>query len=290
MRQSTAEEQLAQKTPDSACVARNLPESATDKAPVQLTADAMELTSDIGRDAPADPIVVAANNAFERIENHRRLFRRDWLPFLDGVYHLSLQAWKSAGRRTRLNGKPDWGHDRVQVEFRKAIRGLPWEHYFESRRTLLSVLRKIGGDRERFLEWYDDNNRADMRECVGHPETLWRMFEKVVPRRAPAGQQEQREDAADSRADEPVDEKAAARTDAKATDEAPRSSVNAKTLSARTDAERMADLVVRNEKWHDFGAMLLDSMNDGRSTLEAPLHEKLDYLLAKTTRDDHEVP
>jgi hypothetical protein len=258
---------------------------------VQDSAPSMELTSDIGRDAPADRIVVDANSAFERIEDHRRLFRRDWLPFLDGVYHLSLQAWKSAGRRTRLNGKPDWDHDRVQVEFRKAIRGLPWERYFESRRTLLSVLRKIGGDREAFLEWHDDDKRADKRERAGHPETLWRMFEKEVLRPAPAGRQEQRDDAADARADdEPVDEKAAARTDAKATDEAPRSSVNARTLSARTDAERMADLVVRNEKWHDFGTMLLDSMNDGRSTLEAHLREKLDYLLAKTTRDDHEVP
>jgi hypothetical protein len=251
--------------------------------------DAMELTSDIGRAAPVDPIVVAANSAFERIESHRRLFRRDRLPFLDGVYHLSLQAWESAGRRTKLNGKPDWGHDRVQVEFRKAIRGLPWESYIESRRTLLSVLRKIGGERERFLEWYDDDKRADMRERVGHPETLWGMFEKAVPSLAPAGRQEQRDDADDARADdEPVDEKAAASTDAKATDKAPRSSVNARTLTARTDAERMADLVATNEKWHDialtwldFGTMPLDSMNDGRSTLESRLREKLDDLLGE---------
>ena len=105
------------------------------------------------------------------------------------------------------------------------------------------------------------------RERAGHPETLWRMFKKEVLRPAPAGRQEQRDDAADARADdEPVDEKAA----------------------ARTDAERMADLVVRNEKWHDialnwhdFGTMLLDSVNDGRSTLEAHLREKLDDLLGE---------
>src|SRR5262245_22969813 len=50
------------------------------------------LTSVNGRDAPVDQIVEAANAAFTRIDRHRKLFRDDWLPFLDGVYHLSLQA------------------------------------------------------------------------------------------------------------------------------------------------------------------------------------------------------
>jgi hypothetical protein len=278
MKQRNVAKKQHDQTAEPVCAASSVREAAADErpepqptaaakaVPVVLRGLGEELTSDIGRDAPVDP-VVAANSAFQRIEGHRRLFRRDWLPFLDGVYHLSLQAWESAGRRTRLNRKPDWDHDRVQVEFRKAIRGLPWEHYFESRRTLLSVLRKIGGDREAFLEWHDDDKRADKRERAGHPETLWRMFEKEVLRPAPAGRQEQRDDAADARADdEPVAEKAA----------------------ARTDAERMADLVVRNEKWHDialnwhdFGTMLLDSMNDGRSTLEAHLREKLDDLLGE---------
>jgi hypothetical protein len=157
------------------------PATLTDRADVQ--ADAVELTSDIGRDAPVDPIVEAANAAFARVESHRKLFRRDWLPFLDGVYHLSLAAWERAGRRTRLDGKPDWNDDRVQDAFREEIEGLPWEHYFEGRRTLLSVLRKIGGERARFLRWYDALDEV-VRERVGHPETLWGRFDREVLRKS----------------------------------------------------------------------------------------------------------
>ena len=144
-----------------------------------VTMTTVELTSDIGRDAHIDAIVEAANAAFARVESHRKLFRRDWLPFLDGVYHLSLAAWERTDRRIRLDGEPDWDDDRVQVAFREVIEDLPWGRYFEGRRTLLSVLRKIGGERERFLGWYDALDEA-VRERVGHPETLWRRFDREV--------------------------------------------------------------------------------------------------------------
>src|SRR5262249_22396688 len=122
------------------------------------------------------PIVAAANVAFARIESHRKLFRGDWLPFLDGVYFLSIQAWVRAGQPTRLDGKPDWTVDGVQTEFRGLIAALPWAHFFDGRRrTLLSVLRQIGGDREDFLKWYD-NLSEEVRDRTGYPETLWRMF------------------------------------------------------------------------------------------------------------------
>jgi hypothetical protein len=219
--------------------------------------DAMELTSDIGRDAAVDPVVEAANAAFARIGTHRRLhrklFRRDWLPFCDGVYHVSLAARERTGRRTRLNGKPDWDDDRVQDAFRELIRGLPWEHFFEGRRTLLSVLRRIGGERERFLRWYDAQDEA-VRECVGSPETLWKKFAGEVLKPAP-----DKDDAADSNAT----------TDRE----------TATTTAARTDAERMADLVTANETCRDFCLRLRASVNDGSSILQPGLREQLDQLL-----------
>ena len=39
---------------------------------------------------------------------------------------LSRAAWETAGCRRRLDGRPDWGDDRVQVAFRRAIKDLPW--------------------------------------------------------------------------------------------------------------------------------------------------------------------
>src|SRR5262249_21793059 len=144
--------------------------------------DIMELTSVNGRDAPVDPIVEAANVAFARIEGHRKLFRRDWLPFLDGVYLLSLRAWERAGQPTRLDGRPDWTDDRVPIEFRRLTADLPWGRFFDRRRTLLSALRQIGGDRDDFLKWYDGRSE-EARERTGYPETLWRKFksEKKKP-------------------------------------------------------------------------------------------------------------
>ena len=120
--------------------------------PVADLIDVTELTLNIQRDAALDPKVVAANAAFARIGTHprlhRKLFRRDWLPFLDGVYYLSLQAWETAGLprprpQTRLG--PRSGAD----QFRELIRELPWAGYIQDRRDLLSVIRHIGGERER---------------------------------------------------------------------------------------------------------------------------------------------
>ena len=85
-----------------------------------------------------DHLLVQANEAFGRIEKHRMLFRRDWLPFLDGVNHFSTVAWERTGRHKTRDGKPDWTYDPVQIAFRKLTKDLPWARYFDTRRTLLS--------------------------------------------------------------------------------------------------------------------------------------------------------
>ena len=139
-------------------------------------------TFDIEREVP-HPLVVAANDAFERIEGHRRLFRRDWLPFINGVFHLSIIAWEQTGSRTTLDGKPDWTYDPTQVVFRELTKDLPWARYIEARRTAAPVLRRIGKDRERFLGWYDGLDKS-IREHVGRPKTLWRKFEQNTKREA----------------------------------------------------------------------------------------------------------
>src|SRR5262249_41650573 len=64
--------------------------------------------------------------AFARIQNHRKLFRRDWLPFIEGVYGLSVQAWEDAGKPTKLDGKPDWGNHHVLEAFRALTAGHAW--------------------------------------------------------------------------------------------------------------------------------------------------------------------
>ena len=240
-------------------------------------ADVMELTSVNGRDAPVDPIVEAANAAFTRIESHRKLFRRDWLPFLDGVYHLSLQAWEQAGRPTRLDRRPDWTEDRVQIQFRRLIAALPWAHFFDNRRTLLSAVRQIGGDREDFLEWYD-NLSEEVRERTGYPETLWGMFKNEKKKPDP------NTDVRDHN-----NEQGAANTNTTNDNitEQDTEQVNAGGVSAepadqagiRTDDDRMAELVAKNERWQDFGLELRNSLDSGESTLKTGLREELDRLL-----------
>jgi hypothetical protein len=206
------------------------------------------------RDAALDPIVIVANDAFARIRTHRLLFERDWLPFAIGVHHLSMQAWEATGQRTRLDGTPDWTYAPTQAAFRDLIRDLPWEHFFDdNRRSLLSVLRKIGGDRKRFLAWFNEL-KEDVRERIGYPVTLWRMFEKEVLKLGAQPEQPDHDDECEH------DEDGAE-------------------VAARTDADRMADLVAANEICRDFCLRLRASVDDGRSALEAGLREDLDHLL-----------
>jgi hypothetical protein len=271
VKQRNVAEKQHDQTAEPGCAASSVREAAPDErpepqptaaakaVPVVLRGLGEKLTSDVGRDAAVDPVVEAANAAFARIGTHRRLhrklFRRDWLPFCDGVYHVSLAAWERTGRRTRLDGSPDWDDDRVQDAFRELIRGLPWEHFFEGRRTLLSVLRRIGGERERFLRWYDAHDEA-VRERVGNPETLWKKFAGEVLKPAP-----DKDDAAES--DATTDKETAT------------------TTAARTDAERMADLVTEVATVHAFCVKLRESVKAGRSMLERGLVEELDALLER---------
>jgi hypothetical protein len=227
---------------------------------------AMELTLDIQR-GPLDLVVAAANDAYDRIKTHRKLFRRDWLPFQAGVYYLSIQAWEATGRRTRLDRKPDWTYDLLQVTFRALIRPLPWADYIEGRRDLLCVLRHIGDERERFMGWYDHPDREEMRERVGHPVTLWKKFASEVLKPAEHNNN-------DEPAQHHDDERAEHNND-----EYDHNNDGDEEVEARTDADRMADLVAANETCRDFCLKLRASVNDGRSTLEAGLREELDRLL-----------
>jgi hypothetical protein len=211
--------------------------NAAKEQPAQ-TEPAVELTSDIGRDAVLDPKVIAANAAFDRIRTHRLLFRDDWLPFVVGVHHLSLAAWEATGRRTRLNGStPDWDYDPLQVEFRRIIRDLPWAGYFDKRRTLLSVIRHIGGDLDRFLAWFDKPENEAMRERVGHPETLWNKFKTEVLN---PDRDDSDDDGNDDRDDEQADN--ARRIDEQI------ATIRELEARATTDAERIRELEVENER------------------------------------------
>ena len=244
------------------------PKSEHVKPPETTIADGgfdMERTSFKGRDDSVDAIVEAANAAFARIKGHRMLFRRDWLPFLDGVYSLSLQAWE----RTELDGTPDWTKDRVQVEFRKLTAALPWAGFFDDRRTLLSVLRHIGSDRENFLKWYDDLPEK-VRERTGYPDTLWGLFKDQKKKPEGAAKKKPHPDTDHN------NEQAAANNDSTTEHNAGGASDQA---GIRTDDDRVAELVAENERWHNFGRALLRSVDSGESTLEAVLREELDRLL-----------
>ena len=224
----------------------------------------IELTSDIRRDS-LGPVIAAGNDAFERIKTHRKQFRRDWVPFIECVYILSRRAWEATGRRTRLDGRPDWTYDPIQVEFRKLIRDLPWGGFIQGRRDLLSVVRHIGEERERFLAWYDHPGREEMRERVGHPVTLWKKFASEVIKPAEHNNY-----------DEPAEDHERAEHN---NDEDDHNNDSDEEVEARTDAERMADLIAANETCRDFCLGLRTSVNEGRSTLEAGLREELDRLL-----------
>jgi hypothetical protein len=129
--------------------------NAAKEQPAQ-TEPAVELTSDIGRDAVLDPKVIAANAAFDRIRTHRLLFRDDWLPFVVGVHHLSLAAWEATGRRTRLNGStPDWDRDDEQADNVRRID--------EQIATIRELEARATTDAERIRELEVENERLRVR-------------------------------------------------------------------------------------------------------------------------------
>jgi hypothetical protein len=150
-------------------------------------------------------VVLDANAAFERIREHKLLFRRDWLPFIDGVNHVSTQALllaqtrSNSGTTITVDGKPDWTNPLVQAAFRELTQDMPWRDYFtiNHRRSLLQVIRQIGAERDEFLAWYDALPEKN-REQWGHPRTLWRKYEtRPKPEHAaePEGKHEPEQDA-----------------------------------------------------------------------------------------------
>jgi len=140
------------------------------------------------------------NEAYKRIQNHRKLFRRDWLPFIEGVYGLSSQAWEKADKPTKLDGKPDWGNHHVKEAFRALTWGQPWASYFKARRSLLQDIRAIGEASDFFLVWYD-GLPEETREKVGYPETLWRMYAAFL--KSTAGDKGKGDDQPDPTGDNP---------------------------------------------------------------------------------------
>jgi hypothetical protein len=129
-------------------------------------------------DPNVDPTIIAGRAAFLRVEGHRKLFRADWLPVIDAVFKLSMVAWRRAGSPLTIDDKPNWAVNSVQAAFRDVAGGEPWHDYFTKRRQVLWALRKIGHDRDRFLEWYD-NLPVENREVNGHPSTLWNKYAKL---------------------------------------------------------------------------------------------------------------
>jgi hypothetical protein len=129
-------------------------------------------------DTNVDPIIIAGREAFLRVEGHRKLFRADWLPFIDAVFELSMVAWERAGSPPTLDDKPNWAVNSVQAAFRDVARSEPWHDYLTKRRQVLWALRKIGHDRDGFLEWYD-SLPVEKREVNGHPITLWNKYAKL---------------------------------------------------------------------------------------------------------------
>jgi hypothetical protein len=129
-------------------------------------------------DTNLDPIIIAGREAFFRVERHRKLFRADWLPFIDAVFELSMVAWRGAGSPLTLDDKPNWAVNSVQAAFRDLDKSEPWHDYLTKRRQVLWALRNIGHDRHAFLEWYDSLPR-EKREVNGHPLTLWNKYAKL---------------------------------------------------------------------------------------------------------------
>ena len=251
-----------------------------------LDISAETCTSVNGRDV--DHLVVEANEAFTRIEKHRKLFRQDWLPFLDGVYHLSRIAWERTGRHQTLDGKPDWTYDPVQVAFRKLTKDLSWARYFDSRRTLLSVLRNIGGDRERFLAWYD-GLKESVRELIGSPGVLWEMFKKQMPAAADVEDDDHdqnhnhnnnRSAANTNTANDSINDSTNDSTTEQHTERVKARSAASKAANQakiRYDEDCITER--NNGRWHDFGVDLRASLDSGESTLKTGLREELDRLL-----------
>jgi hypothetical protein len=124
------------------------------------------------------PTIIAGRAAFLRVQGHRKLFRADWLPFIDAVFELSMVAWRSAGSPPTIDDKPNWAVNSVQAAFRDVARSEPWHDYLTKRRQVLWALRNIGHDRDAFLEWYD-SLPVEKREVMGHPLTLWNKYAKL---------------------------------------------------------------------------------------------------------------
>jgi hypothetical protein len=141
-------------------------------------------TTLIERPAESEASVMEAGNAaFQRLKEHRKLFRRDWVPFSKAVILLSDQAWEHNGQPETLDGRRDWTSIRVQDAFNRFIDNLPWSDYFTNRTKLLSAIRSIGSEPGgldeggAFLKWFDELPE-DKRDIIGHPETLWQLYQK----------------------------------------------------------------------------------------------------------------
>jgi hypothetical protein len=128
-------------------------------------------------------IMEAGNAAFQRMREHRKLFRRDNVPFSRAVIFRSNKDFDDSGAQPKLTGERDWTNPKFQAAFQASIANLPWSDYFTNRSKELSAIRAIGqepGGLEEggaFLTWYDALPE-EKREIVGHPITLWQLYQK----------------------------------------------------------------------------------------------------------------
>lgn len=124
-----------------------------------------------------------SDKAYQRVENHKWLFERDWLPFIDGVYLLSMDAWESfpkGNRPENLDGTPDWKDHDLQQEFAELSANRKWSGYFTGRGALLNRMRLIGLHRADFMAWFNQDENKKLRESVNHPERLWPKYEASI--------------------------------------------------------------------------------------------------------------
>jgi hypothetical protein len=134
--------------------------------------------------------VEASFAAFERIQQQSKLFKRDWLPFIDGVREVtmdSIQFLRDEARNTnvytpemflKLDGtSPDYKSPIFQIAWRVKAGTFPWFEYLADRRRkeLLEAVRELGEERADVLKWYEDLDEYQ-RERWTHPITLWRKW------------------------------------------------------------------------------------------------------------------
>jgi hypothetical protein len=132
-----------------------------------------------------------SDKAYQRVEMHKWLFVHDWLPFIDGVYLLSMEAFESFPKNNRPtnlpdgtpgwpDGTPDWTDHDLQQEFAELSANRKWSGYFKGRGSLLNRMRLIGLNRADFMAWFNKDENEKLRETSNYPERLWSKYQASI--------------------------------------------------------------------------------------------------------------